>query len=50
MESVRGGRRREGIGVEGSQISDWKTQEMLKPKKKWEVRNTLVHDWHTFMS
>lgn len=34
MESVRGGRRREGIGVEGNQIPGWKTQEMLKQKKK----------------
>lgn len=33
MESVRGGRKREGIRVEESQISGWKTQEVLKKKK-----------------
>lgn len=48
MEGVRGGRRREGTGVEGSQIYDWKSQKMLKGKK--ELRNTLLHDWHAFLS
>lgn len=43
MESVRGGRKREGVEIEGSQTSGWKTQEMLKQKKKKRVKNTLVH-------
>lgn len=47
MESVSGGRKREDIRVEESQKSDWKTQEILKKKKKTrENRNAPAHNWH----
>lgn len=47
MESIRGGRKRENIRVEKSQISHWKTQKILKKKlKKREARDTSAHNWH----